>query len=172
MGIKQVSMDEMMKRVARMKDLKSTSKAFVDTRLPENQREIFDVIGGGVTEDPDSQPEITDPNTSSNPRIPKTWTNGPPARSRPNRMSTISSCRASTSAVKRTTVKYPGHSTPKSTRWEPALMPCSALTLVTGTFRMPLKSCPSPTSSSNEGSSGLMISAMLPSRTRSICTAK
>ena len=60
MGNRQVSMEEMTKRVARMKDLKSTSKAFVDTRLPENQREIFDVIGPGVTEDPDSQPAITD----------------------------------------------------------------------------------------------------------------
>ena len=60
MGSRQVSMEEMTKRVARMKDLKSTSKAFVDTRLPENQREIFDVIGPGVTEDPDSQPAITD----------------------------------------------------------------------------------------------------------------
>ena len=60
MGIRQVSMDEMVKRVARMKDLKSTSKAFVDTRLPEIQREIFDVIGGGVTEDPGAVPAITD----------------------------------------------------------------------------------------------------------------
>ena len=60
MGMNEYSMDEMLERVARMKDLKSSSQAFVDTRLPENQREIFDVIGAGVTEDPALQPAITD----------------------------------------------------------------------------------------------------------------
>jgi quercetin dioxygenase-like cupin family protein len=47
-------------RVARFKDLKSSSEAFVDTRIPEYQREIFNIIGRGVTEDPRLQPTITD----------------------------------------------------------------------------------------------------------------
>jgi mannose-6-phosphate isomerase-like protein (cupin superfamily) len=47
-------------RVARFKDLKSSSEAFVDTRIPEYNREIFNVIGRGVTEDSRLQPAIAD----------------------------------------------------------------------------------------------------------------
>jgi mannose-6-phosphate isomerase-like protein (cupin superfamily) len=51
---------EMMRRVARLKSLKASSQAFVDTRIPGHAREIFDVIGSGVTEDAASRPAITD----------------------------------------------------------------------------------------------------------------
>jgi len=47
-------------RVARFKDLKSSSEAFVDTRIPEYQREIYNVIGRGVTEDAGLKPAIDD----------------------------------------------------------------------------------------------------------------
>lgn len=47
-------------RVARFKELKSSAEAFVDTRIPEFQREIFNIIGRGVTEDTRLQPAITD----------------------------------------------------------------------------------------------------------------
>lgn len=46
-----VSMQEMLSRTARFKELKASTEAFVDTRIPEYQREIFNVIGEGVTED-------------------------------------------------------------------------------------------------------------------------
>jgi mannose-6-phosphate isomerase-like protein (cupin superfamily) len=60
MAWKQVSPAEMAKRVARMKELKSSSQAFVDTRIPGHEREIFNVIGSGVTEDPTAMPAIAD----------------------------------------------------------------------------------------------------------------
>ena len=47
-------------RVARFKELKSSSEAFVDTRIPEYQREIFNISGRGVTEVPRLQQAITD----------------------------------------------------------------------------------------------------------------
>ncbi len=47
-------------RVARFKDLKSSSEAFVDTRIPEYNREIFNIIGRGVTENPLLAPAIAD----------------------------------------------------------------------------------------------------------------
>ena len=47
-------------RVARFKDLKSSSEAFIDTRIPEFNREIFNIIGRGVTEDPRLKPAIED----------------------------------------------------------------------------------------------------------------
>ena len=53
-----VSMDEMKKRYAKFSDLKPSKQAFVDTRLPEHKRDIFNVIGEGVTEDPDLKPAI------------------------------------------------------------------------------------------------------------------
>ena len=43
------SMASLLSRVARFKDLTSSSKAFVDTRIPEYQREIYNIIGRGVT---------------------------------------------------------------------------------------------------------------------------
>jgi mannose-6-phosphate isomerase-like protein (cupin superfamily) len=60
MKTRHVSMDEMQKRVARFTDLRPSRQAFVDSRLPEHEREIFNVIGRGVTEDPNLHPAITD----------------------------------------------------------------------------------------------------------------
>jgi mannose-6-phosphate isomerase-like protein (cupin superfamily) len=56
----QVGMDEMMQRVARFKDLKPSRKAFVDSLIPGHEREIFNVIGRGVTEDTTLNPAISD----------------------------------------------------------------------------------------------------------------
>ena len=53
MKSKPISMQEMLGRTARFKRLVPSTEAFVDTRLPEYQREIFNVIGEGVTEDAD-----------------------------------------------------------------------------------------------------------------------
>lgn len=47
-------------RVARFKEMKSSSEAFIDTRIPEYNREIFNIIGRGVTEDPRLKPSIED----------------------------------------------------------------------------------------------------------------
>jgi mannose-6-phosphate isomerase-like protein (cupin superfamily) len=47
-------------RTARFNDLTPSLAAFVDTRIPEHEREIFNVIGRGVTEDPDLAPAISD----------------------------------------------------------------------------------------------------------------
>lgn len=54
-----VSMDEMKKRYAKFSDLTPSKQAFVDTRLPEHERDIFNVIGEGVTEDPELKPAIS-----------------------------------------------------------------------------------------------------------------
>jgi mannose-6-phosphate isomerase-like protein (cupin superfamily) len=47
-------------RVARFNELKSSAEAFVDTRIPEFNREIFNIIGRGVTEDARLKPAIED----------------------------------------------------------------------------------------------------------------
>lgn len=60
MGNEQMSRDEMLKRVARFKDLTPSRRAFVDSLIPGHEREIFNVIGRGVTEDPALNPAITD----------------------------------------------------------------------------------------------------------------
>jgi mannose-6-phosphate isomerase-like protein (cupin superfamily) len=60
MKTRQVGMDEMAQRVARFKDLKPSRKAFVDSLIPGHEREIFNVIGRGVTEDTTLNPAITD----------------------------------------------------------------------------------------------------------------
>ena len=57
----QISKDEMLKRVARYKDLKPNKQAFVDSLLPGHQRENFRIIGRGVSEDPSHMPSITGP---------------------------------------------------------------------------------------------------------------
>jgi len=56
----QMSKEQMLKRVARFKELKPSRKAFVDSLIPGHEREIFNVIGRGVTEDPSLNPAITD----------------------------------------------------------------------------------------------------------------
>lgn len=43
---------EMECHVARFQDQKSSSKAFIDTRIPGHERDIFSIIGSGVMEDP------------------------------------------------------------------------------------------------------------------------
>ncbi len=55
-----ISEEEMLKRVARFKELKPSLQAFVDSRIPGHEREIFNVIGRGVTEDASLPPAITD----------------------------------------------------------------------------------------------------------------
>lgn len=57
---RQISRDEMLKRVARFQDLKPSRQAFVDSLIPGHEREIFNVIGRGVTEDASLSPAITD----------------------------------------------------------------------------------------------------------------
>jgi mannose-6-phosphate isomerase-like protein (cupin superfamily) len=60
MANKQVTRDEMLARTARFSGLRASKQAFVDTRIPEHERDIFNVIGPGVTEDPELAPAITD----------------------------------------------------------------------------------------------------------------
>lgn len=57
---KQVSRDEMAKRVARFKDVRSCAEAFCDTLIPGHEREIYNIIGHGVMDDPSMNPVITD----------------------------------------------------------------------------------------------------------------
>ena len=52
------SVAEMESNVARFAEQKSSSKAFIDTRIPGHEREIFSIIGGGVMEDPAMNPPI------------------------------------------------------------------------------------------------------------------
>jgi len=47
-------------RVGRFKDLRSSAKAFIDTRLPNGERDILTVIGRGVIEDAELTPPIKD----------------------------------------------------------------------------------------------------------------
>ena len=60
MKTRQVGTDEMANRVARFKELQPSRKAFVDSLIPGHEREIFNVIGRGVTEDTTLRPAITD----------------------------------------------------------------------------------------------------------------
>jgi quercetin dioxygenase-like cupin family protein len=55
-----VSKQEMLKRVARFKDLVPSEYAFVDSKIPGHERLIYNVIGTGVTEDPSLRPAIPD----------------------------------------------------------------------------------------------------------------
>ena len=55
----QASMEEIFSRTARFDQLVASKQAFVDTRIPEHERDIYNVIGEGVTEDPDLKPAIT-----------------------------------------------------------------------------------------------------------------
>lgn len=60
MEIIDVSVEEMQARVARYRALRASKQAFVDTRIPEYERDIYNVIGRGVTEDAALAPAITD----------------------------------------------------------------------------------------------------------------
>jgi mannose-6-phosphate isomerase-like protein (cupin superfamily) len=56
----EISTDQMEReRVARFADTKPNPMMFVDTRLPEHARELFSIIGPGVSEDPTTRPSIT-----------------------------------------------------------------------------------------------------------------
>jgi mannose-6-phosphate isomerase-like protein (cupin superfamily) len=54
----EVSVEEMLKHVARFKEQKSTAKSFIDTRIPGHERDIFSLIGQSTMEDPDVRPTI------------------------------------------------------------------------------------------------------------------
>src|SRR5437867_676944 len=59
MASKIVTREEMLQRVARFKELTPSSRPLVDAVLPQFNREIFNVIGGGVTEDASMKVPIT-----------------------------------------------------------------------------------------------------------------
>lgn len=59
MGL-QMSSEQMAERVARFDRLRASPQAFVDTRLPGHERDIYNVIGRGVTEDSSLRPAIGD----------------------------------------------------------------------------------------------------------------
>ena len=50
--------EQMNERLARFDDLKPTQKAFVDSLIPGMERDVFTVIGSGVTEDINLSPAI------------------------------------------------------------------------------------------------------------------
>ncbi len=52
------SVEEMERNVARFSQQKSSDKAFIDTRIPGHEREIFSIIGNGVQEDAEMRPQI------------------------------------------------------------------------------------------------------------------
>ena len=56
----QMSSEQMAERVARFDQLRASPQAFVDTRLPGHERDIYNVIGRGVTEDSSLRPAIGD----------------------------------------------------------------------------------------------------------------
>ena len=57
----QVSPAEMLKRVARFRDLKPNPEAFVDSLLPGHLRENIRILGKGVSDDPSHRPAISEP---------------------------------------------------------------------------------------------------------------
>ena len=54
-----VTREEMLQRVAVFKQLTPSARPLVDAVLPQFQREIFSIIGSGVTEDPSMRVPIT-----------------------------------------------------------------------------------------------------------------
>lgn len=58
--LKTLNKAEMLQRVALWKDMKPNPQMFVDTRLSEHERDLYSIIGPGVSEDPDTEPAITD----------------------------------------------------------------------------------------------------------------
>ncbi|MCZ6810909.1 MAG: cupin, partial [Planctomycetota bacterium] len=58
MANKPALIEEMRSRTAFFEDLRPSQQAFVDTRIPEHERDIYNVIGRGVTEDSNLQPAI------------------------------------------------------------------------------------------------------------------
>jgi quercetin dioxygenase-like cupin family protein len=60
MASKEISRQEMLKRVARFKDLEPSEYAFLDSKIPGHERLIYNVIGSGVTEDASLKPAIAE----------------------------------------------------------------------------------------------------------------
>ena len=60
MATRIVPMEEMLSRTARFKKLRPSKMAFLDTKIPGHERDIYNVIGGGVTEDASLMPAITE----------------------------------------------------------------------------------------------------------------
>ena len=60
MSKRTVTVEEMRTRVARFAEATFSEGAFLDSVLPEYQRKIINVIGGGVTEDPSMRAAITE----------------------------------------------------------------------------------------------------------------
>ena len=60
MDIIEPTVEDMLARTARFRHVKPSSQAFVDTRIPEYQRDIYNIIVRGVTEDANLAPAITD----------------------------------------------------------------------------------------------------------------
>ena len=58
MATVQVTMQQMQERLARFNEQRPSKQAFVDTRIPEHVHDINNVIGKGVTEDPELKPAI------------------------------------------------------------------------------------------------------------------
>ncbi len=59
MATRVVSTEEMLERTAKFDKLRPSKMAFLDTRIPGHERDIYNVIGEGVTEDPSLTPAIT-----------------------------------------------------------------------------------------------------------------
>ena len=57
---KVIQKSEMLKRVALWTDMKPNSQMFLDTRIPEHERDLYSIIGPGVSEDKETKPAITD----------------------------------------------------------------------------------------------------------------
>jgi uncharacterized RmlC-like cupin family protein len=55
-----ISVEQMQKRIARFGDLVPIRRGFLDTAIPGHARDVFNVIGGGVTEDQSVAPAIAD----------------------------------------------------------------------------------------------------------------
>ena len=55
-----ISREEMAGRLARFRELKPNPMMFLDTRLSEHERDLYSVIGRGVSEDPSTHPPIED----------------------------------------------------------------------------------------------------------------
>ena len=56
---KVIQKSEMLKRVALWTDMKPNSQMFLDTRIPEHERDLYSIIGPGVSEDKETKPAIT-----------------------------------------------------------------------------------------------------------------
>ena len=53
-----ISMADMERNIARFRSLTSTSQSFIDTFIPGHEREIFQIIGTGPLEDPNTKAAI------------------------------------------------------------------------------------------------------------------